>query len=225
MQRTFFSYGALLSGACFYAMLMHAAVPAASPTPVKKDTKFMESRTAVSAKIAVVDVRRIVTQDPELLKTASEEWKELFGKIQEVLKPANKEIMDLEERYRKKASEIESLSKSGVSSKEMLRKKYEEEVAPLEYQLDMQYKQYQRFSYDELGKAQALLGPKIEAAIDDICAVQGWDFPINRESIPSKRLNKKFDITDDVLRLLNKNYADEKAKKAKAAAHTPHKGG
>lgn len=217
MQKTFFFRSVLFSSACMYAFSLHAA-STDSKTPVKKDTKAMESRTAVSAKIAVVDVRRIVTQDPEMLKTASDEWKELFGKLQEVLKPANREIVELEERYRKKASEIESLQKSGVSSKEMLRKKYEEEVAPLEYQLQNQYQQYQRFSYDELGKAQAALAPKIETAIDEICAVQGWDFPISREMIPSRRLNKKYDITDDVLRLLNKQFADEKAKKAKAAA-------
>ncbi len=216
MQRTFFSRFALITSTCVYALSLHAAT-VDSKTPLKKDTKSMESRIAVQAKIAVVDVRRIITQDLELLKTASDEWRDLFGKIQEVLKPATQEIKELEERYRKKVQELEALQKSGVSSREALRKKYEEEVAPLEYQHQNQTQQYQRFSYDEMAKAQAILGPKIEEAIDNICAVQGWDFAINREAIPSRRLNNKFNITDDVLRLLNQRYADEKSKKAKPA--------
>lgn len=194
---------------------------ALSTVPVLcKDPKAMESKTAATPKIAVVDVRRIISQDAQVLKNgASEEWKELFAKLQDTLRPAQKEIADLEERYKKKAGELESLQKSGISSKEALRKKYEEELAPLEFQLQNQYQQYQRFSYDELNKAQQVMGPKIEKVINSIRTAQGWDIIINREAIIS--FGPRFDITDEVLNLLNKQHALEKAKKAEAKAKAP----
>ncbi len=180
----------------------------------KEEKKMPEKRKAVSAKIAVVDVRRIITQDPEALKFASDEWRDLFNKLQETLKPALKEIADLEAQYKKKIGELETLQKSGVSSREMLRKKYEEEAAPLEYQLQNQYQQHQRYSNEELYKAQAVVGPKVEKAIDAVCDAQEWDFAISRDALPSRKVAKKFDITDDVLNILNTQYAAEKAKKA-----------
>lgn len=177
-----------------------------------KDTKPMESKSAATPKIAIVDVRRIIAQDPEGLKHGSDEWKELFGKLQDTLKPAQREIAELEERYKKKVSELESLQKSGISSKDALRKKYEEELAPLEYQLQNQMQQYQRFSYDELGKAQQIIGPKIEKVINSIRTTQGWDMVINREAVIS--FSDRYNITDSVISLLNQQYALEKAKKA-----------
>lgn len=180
-----------------------------------KDPKAMESKTSATPKIAIVDVRRIISQDPEVLKNGSEEWKELFEKLQATLKPAQKEISDLEEHYKKKIAELESLQKSGISSQDALRKKYEEEVAPLEYRLQNQYQQYQRFSYDELNKAQQVMGPKIEKVINSIRSTQGWDLICNKEAIIGS-FNPRFDITDEVLHLLNKQFALDKAKKAEA---------
>lgn len=195
-------------------LLLAACTGALSPiTVLCKDPKAMESKTAATPKMAVVDVRRIISQDPEVLKSgASDEWKEIFAKLQDTLRPAQKEIADLEARYKTKAGELESLQKSGISSKDALRKKYEEELAPLEFQLQNQYQQYQRFSYDELNKAQQLMGPKIEKVINSIRTAQGWDLVINREAIIS--FGPRFDITDEVLSLLNKQFALEKAKKA-----------
>lgn len=197
-------------------LLLAVCSVALSPLPILcKDPKPMESKSAATPKVAVVDVRRIISQDPEVLKNgASDEWKELFAKLQDTLRPAQKEIADIEERYKKKASELESLQKSGISSKEALRKKYEEELAPLEFQLQNQYQQYQRFSYDELNKAQQAMAPKIEKVINSVRTAQGWDMVINREALIS--FSPRFDITDEVLNLLNKQHALEKAKKAEA---------
>lgn len=182
----------------------------------KEKKMFDSSKTAASPKIAVVNVHRIITVDPKALPAASEEWRSLYDKLQETLKPANKEIGDLEEKYKKKMSEIETLQKSGVSSKEVLRKKYEEEVAPLEYQLQSQYQQRERFAQEELAKAQSVIGPKIEKILGEIQSAQGWDIIIKGDAVLGK-VTPKFDITDDVLRALNKQYAEEKAKKAAAA--------
>jgi outer membrane protein len=203
MQTSLFTRSTLIA-ACAVAL---SALPL-----LAKDAKPMESKSAAAPKVALVDVRRIIAQDPEGLKNGSEEWKELFGKLQDTLKPAQREIAELEERYKKKASEFESLQKSGISSKDALRKKYEEELAPLEFQLQNQMQQYQRFSYDELSKAQQIIGPKIEKVINSIRTAQGWDMIVNREAVIS--FNPRYDITQEVLELLNKQHAMEKAKKA-----------
>nr|MBA3752345.1 hypothetical protein [Candidatus Dependentiae bacterium] len=94
-----------------------------------------------------------------------------------------------------------------------LMRKYQEEAAPLEYQLQTLDQQIQRFTYDELAKAQNVVGPKIERAIDQVTAAQGWDFVISRDSVPSKNFGKNFEITDDVLAILNRHYGEEVAKK------------
>lgn len=171
-----------------------------------------ETRTAAAPKIAIVNVHRIITVNPKDLPNASQEWCSLYDKLQETLTPANKEIAELEEKYKKKIAEIESLQKSGVSSKETLQKKYGEEVAPLEYQLQGQYQQRERFAQEELAKAQSVVGPKIEKVLEEIQAVQGWDIILKGDAVIGK-VSKKFDITEDVLVALNKKYNEEKAKK------------
>lgn len=185
----------------------------ANADKAKKPDIKEKKMTAITAKIGIVDTRRLVSQDSEELKSASVEWQELFGKLQDTLKPAQKELADLEKKYREKGSELEAKQKSGVTSKESLREMYEKEIAPLEYQLQNQYQQLQRYSYDELAKAQAAVGPKIQRAIDAICEAQGWDFVIDKSAVPTRKVPSKFDITPEVLELVNKHYADEKAKK------------
>lgn len=170
------------------------------------------SKKAACPKLAIVNVHRIITVDPKALPHASDEWRSLYDKLQETLKPANKEIADLEEKYKKKMSEIETLQKTGVSSKDMLRKKYEEDVAPLEYQLQGQYQQRERFAQEELAKAQSVIGPKIEKILNELQEKQGWDMILKGDAVIGK-IAKNFDVTDDVLQALNKQYAEEKAKK------------
>ncbi len=194
----------------------------------------MPENTAVCAKIAIVDVARIITHDPEALTLASREWSDLFTALQETLKPAMQEIAHLEEHYKKKIAELEalqkqkiaeleSLQKSGMSREtvherhkalqQMLRKKYEEEAAPVEYQLQNKHHQHKLVQNEELYKAQAVVLAKVEKAIDALCDARGWDFAISKGVLPSRRVPARFDITDDVLNMINTEYAAEKAKK------------
>ena len=127
----------------------------------------MTENTAVCAKIAIVDVARIITNDPEALTFASKEWSDLFTALQETLKPTMQEIAHLEEHYgentyeledlqKQKIAELESLQKSGMSREtvherhkalqQMLRKKYEENTlcAP-PYQLQNKHQQHKSY--------------------------------------------------------------------------------
>lgn len=200
----------LFSSMCMSVLLVNAG------QPIKKEKKAMnESKKAMVSKIGVVDIRRVLSQNPATLNEASHEWKDLFNKLQETLKEPHKEFAEIEEKYKKKGTELESLHKSGISSQEALRKKYQEEVAPLEERLRMLDQQLQRFTYDELTKAQNIVGPKLEKAIDQVVAAQGWDFVITRDSVASKTFSKQYEVTDDVLQILNKQYAEDKAKEQK----------
>jgi Skp family chaperone for outer membrane proteins len=220
-----------LSMSCFSLLLCCGFLLNAEEKKVKK----MSDTKGAPAKIAIIDVRRIISQDPEVLKTGSDEWRELFNKMQEVLEPSMKEFAELEASYKKKiaeaetfqkqkSAEIESLQKGGFATKEKIQdliadaqrtmqKKYQEELLPLENRLQAQHQQLQRFSNDELYKAQAVVGPKVEKAIDAVCEAQGWDFAISKDALPTRKVAKRFEITDDVLTIVNNEYAAQKALK------------
>jgi len=181
-----------------------------------KDTKKMDLKPAASPKTAVVNVNRIITTTPELLAGASEEWRGLHEKIQETLAPAKSEIKSLEEKFKTKMKDLETLQKTGVSSREALQKKYMEEVAPLEQQLQQTYQQASRFEQEEYNKAYSMVEKKIKKICEALLKSQGWDKIDRADTVLA--VSERFDITDEVLRTLNKEYADEKAKKAASKA-------
>ncbi len=209
----------------------------------KKEAKTMTtdttSKSAASPKIALVNVHRIITVDPKALPNASDEWRSLYTKLQDTLKPTNAEIEDTEKEYKAKTAEleemkkkgiaeIEALQKSAVSSKEIIQKKsealqaalerkYREEVAQREYKLQNMYQHRERFAQSELERAQSIIGQKIEKVLEEIQTSQGWDMILKGDAVLGK-VSKKFDITDEVLRALNKRYEAEKAEKAKKEA-------
>ncbi len=209
MQFGKFSYGLLFS--CFF---INTFLFATVQNPKKDNKPVNEHKKGLVAKIGIVDNRRIISQNPASLEQGSHEWRDLFTKLQDMLKEPHREMAELEDKYKKRMAELEALQKSGISSKEALMRKYQEEVAPLEYQLQNQDQQLQRFTYDELAKAQNVVGPKIEEAIDKVTAAQGWDFVITKDSVPSKNVKKEYEITEDVLTILNNKYSEEKNKAA-----------
>ncbi len=202
MNTRIMSYTLLLSGMCLLGLSVTAA-PTNSP------------KKGAMTKIAVVDVRRMLTQDPQLLKedaSVSHEWRELYNTLQETLKPINDEMKTLQAQYQEKVQELEKLQKSGVSSQEALQKKYKEEVAPFEYRYQAQSQRVQNFSYAELNKIQGVVGPKIQKATDKVAQAQGWDFVISKDVIASTFASgSRFNVTDDVLAIINADYAKTKA--------------
>ena len=212
MKTRIISYTLLLSSCLVGASLIAA--------PTKKDSNTMKS--GVSAKIAIVDIRRMLPQDPQLLKeegSVAHEWRDQFNKLQETLKPINEEMNKLQEDYQTKIKELEARQKSGVSSQEALQEKYRKEVSPLEYRIQAQSQQVQQFGNNELMRIQSLIGPKIQAATDEVCKSQGWDFAVTRDTVTSSiSQGSRFNITDDVLAVLNDAYAKDKAKAPKPEA-------
>ena len=133
----------------------------------------------------------------------------------EILKPAQKESADLEAKIQEKRKEIEALQKSGVSSKEAIDEKIAKEYLPLAQQLQGQSQQLRSFGDSELMKIHSTILPKIQKAADAVVKSQGWDFAINREAVISTiSSGSRFNITSDVLEILNKQYVQDKAKEA-----------
>ena len=201
------SYALLLSSVC----LIGAAVTAA---PTSKGSKKMNN-TALAPKIAIVDVSRILSQDPQMLKgegTISHEWRDTFNKHMDAMKKIEEEFNKVQTEYQTKMKEMEALQKGGLSTPEQLQKKYQEEISPLAYQLQSQPQQIQQFHMGEVRKIQASIGQKIQQAADEVCKAQGWDFALSRDVVASGiSSGSRFDITTDVLTILNDTYSKPKA--------------
>ena len=200
MNKKLFSYSLLLSS----SLALIAA------------TTLKGAKMSKPAKVAVVDMRTILSQDSTVLKDdtkVSHEWRDLYNKLQQTMQAPQQELAELKAQLQTKGKELEALQKSGVSSREMLQKKYQEEIAPLEYKMQMQSQDLQRFVSDEFGKIQAEIFPKVQNAVDGIVKAQGWDFVVNREAlISSMGSASDFNITADVLTSINTTYTASKKK-------------
>lgn len=213
MNRTIFGY--IITGlfVCASSINVYSKLPEADKAKetISKTTK--ESRKAVTPKIAFVNLQRIITDKSNLSK-GSIEWNDLYAKIQKTIEPEDKELMELEDKFEKGRSEFEELQKSmksGLSNQDALRRKYEE-VGRIEMELRNRLQQRESFTQNELSKAQAQIGPKLDKIINQTRKNQGWDIILRAEVVLSS--DEKFDITDQILEQLNKEYLEEqKAKK------------
>ncbi len=183
-----------------------------SKAPINKGTKSMTS--AKTPKIAYVNVHKIITVESKHLSSSSAEWQDHFNKLQNTIAPADAEIRSLAEKFEKGKKEFMDLQNSKLASEAALKQKYEE-VA--KFQMDLQQRQYERnqFTDSELNKAHMQVMPKIEKAIKSLRQSQGWDLVLRGESVIDA--DTSFDLTQQALDILNKEYADEKNAKELAS--------
>lgn len=179
-------------------------------TNAKKGTM---QKQATAPKIAYLNFQKIMTVDPRALHTVAEEWQDLYKNIEKVVEPASKEFETLTKKYKESKTEFENLQNSKMATREALQKKYEE-VAKLEMELRQRYEEREHFLQDELAKAQNVLTPKVQAIVNKIKDAQGWDLIVRGEIVLVE--NEKFDITDEVLKQLNADYAIQKKANAEA---------
>jgi Skp family chaperone for outer membrane proteins len=226
----------LVSAIVACVVLLDAAAPKEKPTgrltEAKKElgtttTKELpgmvkETEKAIAPTLAYVNIQKIITLDKNLLSRASDEWRNLYNKLQETLEPANKEIAKLEEAFEKGKSEFEQMQdsmKKGLVGQEALKRKYED-VGRLEYELRLRFQERETFAQNELNKAQAQVGPKLDKVVNEVRKARGLDMIIRAEVVLSAADDPRFDITDDVLAKLNKDYAQEQKLKKEAQAKT-----
>ncbi len=191
-----------------YLLLLSACLPLGAADTKPKDVKSM--KTAAAGKIAVVDMNQIMSIDPQSLSGTADEWRDLFKKIQDVVEPAQKELAQLQEEVMKKEKELQALEKSGVTSPEAFQERIQKEYMPLRQRLEAQGGKLNQYFTQERYNAENTLRPKLEKAVDAVVEAQGWDFAIRKDMLPSRKVSNKFDITEEVLIILNRDYAESK---------------
>ncbi len=170
---------------------------------------------ATAPKIAIFDLRRVLPMDNSAdLSKASHEWRDFINELKEKFVPLEKEMETLAENLKKVKAEFESLQQSRIASKEALENKAEIGMA-LDQQLRMKAMEREQLVTKEFGDKQNVLMPKITAIVEKIAADQAWDGIAHKEVfIVSAKLT---DITDQVLGILNKNYAADLKKQEQKA--------
>lgn len=206
MNNQIIRFSLLLSIGIFFGST-HAELPK-SDMPKVESNKI--GKKAMATKIAFVNLNRIVTIDPNLIKTASDEWREFYDDLQKKIQPVDEELRKLKDKFEKAKQEFEEMKKGGLMSNEAMQRQYEE-AAKLEYELSRKGYDRDQFVREELEKGQKMVGPKIEKAVKELRINQGWDMVIRGEYILDAE--NKFDLTDQVLEKINKEFAAEKAKK------------
>lgn len=178
----------------------------------KKAGSMETKRHASVSKIAYLNIQKIMSVDSKTLPEVSKEWQDLYSNIEKVIDPANKEIESLKEKFESGKTEFETLQNSKLTSRDALQKKYEE-VGKLELELRSRLEEREMFLQEELAKAQSIITPKVQKIVTRIKDEQGWDFVIRGELVLIE--NDRFDITKDVLKILDKEYAEQKASEEK----------
>lgn len=174
-----------------------------------KDIKasYMNKSTEKSEfTIAYVNLNKIITFDPSLLSSSSQEWQKHYILLQEALSPLEVELKALEEKFEKGRTEFESLQKSGLASNEALQQKYED-IARIELELRKKFQEREHFAQEEVKKIQLKMTPNIEKAIHEIRQDKGYTMVVRSEFVVEA--DPSLDITSDVLSIMNKSYLEE----------------
>lgn len=159
-----------------------------------------------SLKIAYVNINKIITFEPSLLPHSSAEWQKRYALLQDSLNPIELEIKAIEEEFEKGRKEFESLQKSGLASNEALQKKYEE-MAKLEFNLRKRIQERDQYAQDEVKSIHSKILPSLEKAIHEIKVSRGYNFILRSEFVIEA--DAEFDITAEVLNLMNKQHSEE----------------
>ncbi len=183
--------------------------------PIKTmDKNMMDQNTEKSAlKIAYVNLNRVMTFDPGLLPSSSQEWQKNYALLQETLSPIEVELKALEDKFEKGRVEFESLQKSGLVSNEALQQKYEE-VAKTELELRRRFQEREQFAQEEVKKIHLKMAPNIEKVIQEIREKHGYTMVLRSEFVIDA--DKNLDITSEVLSLMDKQYMQEAKPAVKA---------
>jgi Skp family chaperone for outer membrane proteins len=168
---------------------------------------------AMSSKMAFFDIRQILPMENNAdLSKASHEWRDFVEQLKTKIAPYEREIQDLEDTLRRGKTEFENLQKSQVASREALENKGEI-LMGIQRQWQLKMNEREQLVNQDVSKAQSALLPKLNTILDKIAADEGWDFIAHKEAFAYA--NNRYDLTDKILAVLNRNYDNEqKAKKA-----------
>jgi Skp family chaperone for outer membrane proteins len=177
---------------CLSALLAITAVQLADVKEVKK--------TAIAAKLAVVDFQKIINFDvPE--ESSSLEWRDLMADLEKKLKPRITKLQDKQAKLQKRAQETQGKMDDDINA----------ELMKMQNEIEIDAKAYQTYSQKALGEVQNQFGEKVRLVVQAVAQEQGWTHVLPG---PLLYVLESCDITNDVVDRLNKNYrTEQRAKK------------
>lgn len=174
-------------------------------TPTPKETMSTHK-----SQFAYVNTHEIITLDPNLLSSASDEWRDNYNNLKKMLEPVEKEIQELASNLEKGKTEFETLQQSGIASQDTLTEKYKE-MYQLNTDLQKRSQELNQFAQERLAAAQTQLQPKILKAIQEVAKEDSYQIVFDGMTILAAP--GADNATSKVLTKINRDYAIEKAKK------------
>lgn len=144
-----------------------------------------------AVKIACVDMKRIWESSDEI-KVEKKRMESMLKKSQNMLKAKEKELMQLQERAKNEAAIATEEAKRAMAEE------YQKKM--LEYQ--QLYQENQKKLQDKDVKAQADFIEKVKKIASRIAKRKGYDIVLAKEQVLF--VSEKYDITYDVLKVVNK---------------------
>jgi len=169
--------------------------------------KLMPTQNAFNMETLAIDLKAV--------SGACDEWREAFEKLHDTLQSGAEEFNKAEAQFKEKEEELTKLYQSGLSSESVLRERAEKELMPLDRKRQAMRQQRQFFAQSELTNAHGKIEQKIRKIIENLAKDHALKLVLPGEF--ALWAAKELDLTDDVLKTLNKGYAEEKSKKTSAA--------
>lgn len=205
---------------CLLAATINAANDNAPSSSTKNSNAASSAKegkkvNTVAAKFATVNLQLICPRDGQ--DTGALYWRDAINAIKESLKPGDAELQKKDEAYEKGRKEIESLAKSGMVTQEAMQKKAQD-LYRQEQELNMSLQKRQQFIAEEMANAEKAFYPKLERVLNTIRKEQGLDMIFSSAVVISADANHKFDLTEQVRKMLDVEYETEKKAEAEKNA-------
>lgn len=172
-----------------------------------------------NTKLAYVDYQQLMALNKSILNKAIDEWQDNFSRIEEELKPVQKVVRDLNQKYVEGMKELETMHKSELTSKAAMQRKAQD-LGKVEYDLRQKMQEGETLFNQKLSQASAVVKPKVDKVIDQIREEQNWDI-ILKVSSDAVSAKPEFNLTKQVTDRLNAQYEQEL--KVKAATKEENK--
>lgn len=178
------------------------------------DNKTPTPKEAMSTTpLAYVNTHEIITLDPNLLSGASDQWRDEYNKLKQLMEPVEKEIEELASKVERAKAEFEALQDPNqaplVSQETMVQK--QKDLYSIYGEWQKRAQESSQFAQDRLKNVQSQIQPKILQAIQDVAKEGSYQLVVDGMVVLAAPGAEN--VTSKVLTKINRDYALEKAKK------------
>ncbi len=171
--------------------------------------------TIQPSKVAYVRLEKIMPMDT--MESGSREWRDGIKKITDYVSNEAAKIKADYDKYAKLADNVEQSKK--LMDQETLHRK-QRELEDLQNKIQRDDADLKQIRAKQAQDLQMKMYEKIQKTTGDFAEKQGWDLVMLGGAL---YVNKRIDITDEILALLNKEYDAQKAKETTASKTIPAK--